>query len=50
MFFGLGPDRVWLGWMHRESLGSLSRLNGIAPFDVRGDFIIRYGGRRDFVG
>ena len=46
MLFGLGPDRVWLGWVHRESKGSLSRLGDVVPFDARGDFIIRYGERR----
>lgn len=46
MFFGLGPDRVWLGWVNRESRGALRRLNGDAPFDPRGEFIIRYGDRR----
>jgi hypothetical protein len=46
MLFGLAPDRVWMGWVHRESKGALSRLNGVAPFDGRGDFILRYGDRR----
>jgi len=46
MFFGLGPDRVWMGWVHRESLGSLCRLGELAPFDAQGDFILRYGERR----
>jgi len=46
MLFGLGPDRMWLGWVHRESKGSLCRLNDIAPFDARGEFILRYGDRR----
>jgi hypothetical protein len=43
----VGPDRKWLAWVHRQSQGSLSRLSGMAPFDARGDFIIRYGNRRD---
>lgn len=46
MLFGLGPDRSWLGWVHRESKGSLSRLGTPNPFDPRGDFILRYGERR----
>jgi hypothetical protein len=46
MLFGLGPDRVWLGWVNRESRGALSRLSGVAPFDPRGEFILRYGDRR----
>jgi hypothetical protein len=47
MFFGLGPDRVWLGWVQRESRGALCRLSGaVVPFDPQGDFILRYGARR----
>ncbi len=45
--FGAGPDRVWLGWMHRQSQGSLSRLKELVPFDRYGDFILRYGARRE---
>jgi hypothetical protein len=46
MFFGLAPDRVWLAWVHRESKGALSRFGGVAPFDAKGDFILRYSNRR----
>jgi hypothetical protein len=46
MLFGLAPDRVWLGWMHRESKGPLCRLGQLAPFDANGDFIYRYAERR----
>lgn len=46
MLFGLGPDRVWLGWVHRESKGAMSRLGDPATFDPRGEFILRYGDRR----
>jgi len=46
MFFGLGPDRVWLGWTNRESRGAVSRISGAVPFDPFGDFIFRYGTRR----
>ncbi len=46
MLFGLAPDRVWLGWVHRESKGALRRLGTMAPFDARGDFILRYAERR----
>lgn len=46
MFFGLQPDRVWLGWMHRESAGTLSRFGGVRAFDSKGDFIVRYSNRR----
>jgi hypothetical protein len=52
MFFGMGPDRDWLAFMHQlSSGGALSRT---APpddpnahvFDPHGDFILRYGQRR----
>lgn len=46
MLFGLAPDRVWLGWVHRESRGSLRRLGTLAPFDPNGEFILRYAERR----
>jgi hypothetical protein len=47
-FFGfLAPDHVWLGWVHRESMGPLCRLRDVVPFDARGDFILRYGERRE---
>jgi Colicin V production protein len=46
MFFGLAPDRVWLAWVHRESRGALARFGGVAPFDAKGDFILRYSNRR----
>ncbi|MGD9720748.1 MAG: CvpA family protein [Pirellulales bacterium] len=46
MLYRLAPDRKWLAWVHRESQGSLSRLGGLNPFDPRGDFILRYGTRR----
>jgi hypothetical protein len=43
----LGPDQVWLGWVHRESKGPLSRLGKPAPFDAGGEFILKYGNRRE---
>ncbi|HTQ38508.1 MAG TPA: CvpA family protein [Pirellulales bacterium] len=52
MFFGLGPDRNWLAFMHEISSGSaLSRTPSPGDpdahvFDPRGDFILRYGQRR----
>ncbi len=51
-FFGFGPDRQWLAWMHTMSLdGALShgRPEGndtINVFDPKADFIIRYAARR----
>jgi len=47
MLFGLAPDRLWLAWVHRESLGALCGLRAIVPFDVNGDFILRYASRRE---
>ncbi len=52
MLFGTAPDRVWLGFMQRLSLGPLARS---APegqpeayaFDPRGDFMPKYATRRD---
>jgi hypothetical protein len=47
MFFGLAPDRLWLSWVHKESKGSFCRLRQLVPFDAQGDFILRYGSRRE---
>jgi hypothetical protein len=47
VLFGLDPDLVWLGWVHRESKGSLSRWDKVVPFDGKGDFVLRYGERRE---
>ncbi len=52
MFFGLGPDRNWLAFMHQLSDGgALSRSPPQGDpdahvFDPNGDFILRYGQRR----
>ena len=46
MLFGFQPDRVWMGWVHRESKGTFSRFGGARPFDARGNFIVRYSNRR----
>jgi hypothetical protein len=51
MFFGLAPDRKWLGFVHKHSLGGLGRA---APpgqantheFDQNGDYIYKYAARR----
>lgn len=52
MMFGLAPDRRWLGFVQRMSLGSFSR---VAPqndpeayvFDRHSDFMIKYAARRE---
>jgi hypothetical protein len=47
MFFGLAPDRQWLGLAQSLSTGSLGRSNPDAhKFDPRGEFILKYGERR----
>ena len=43
MFFGQGPDRQWLGFVHKESQGALS---GSSVFDPNAEFILKYGERR----
>ncbi|MDX1948532.1 MAG: hypothetical protein SFU86_24310 [Pirellulaceae bacterium] len=58
VFFGLGPDRMWLGLVQMTSRGAFSRgafsgntnpadanLN-VETFDPNGDFLIRYHDRR----
>ncbi len=53
MFFGLGPDRDWLAFLHSMSTdGSLSReppanRPEAYVFDPQADFILRYGARRE---
>ncbi len=47
MLWAAAPDRLWLAWVHRESLGPLCRLGAVVPFDPRGDFVYRYGIRRE---
>lgn len=54
MFFGLGPDRKWLGFTQKVSRGTLSSPppagtvgeEGLNVFDPQGEFILRYGQRR----
>lgn len=52
-FFGLGPDRLWLGFSQRMSLGPLSPVgssddpNGPHVFDPRGEFLIKYATHRE---
>jgi hypothetical protein len=49
MLFGFAPDRLWLGYTHKQSLGGLSRSKGgdaMEEFDPTGDFIFKYSERR----
>lgn len=43
-FFGFSPDRMWMGFVQRESEGTLSSAN---IFDAKGDFMVRYAVRRE---
>lgn len=52
MIFGLAPDRQWLAFVQKSSLGSLSRMTSDSDperhvFDRHGDFMLRYATRRD---
>jgi len=52
MLYGLGPDRLWLGFMQRMSLGPLARWASDSNpeeyvFDPRSKFMPMYATRRD---
>jgi uncharacterized membrane protein required for colicin V production len=55
MFFGLAPDRNWLGFVSRQSTGSLgsnvvdAEGNVTSQFDPKGDFMLRYASRRTYL-
>lgn len=44
-FLGMAPDRMFLGYMQHRTKNALSN-NPPTPFDERGEFIFKYGGRR----
>lgn len=44
-FIGFAPDRMFLGFIQHRSKNALSN-NPATPFDERGDYIYKYGGRR----
>lgn len=45
-FLGMAPDRMWLGYVQHRSKNALS--NGTPTvFDSDGEFIFKYGGRRE---
>jgi Colicin V production protein len=56
MLFGLAPDHTWLGFVQKESQGTLARnvrvrhpdgtLTAGNKFDPKGEFILKYGERR----
>jgi hypothetical protein len=43
MFFGLAPDRLWLGFAQKSSTGAFSRGQ---EFDPNGEHILKYAERR----
>jgi hypothetical protein len=43
-FFGFAPDRLWMGFVQRESQGTLA---GSSTFDEKGDMLVRYAARRE---
>jgi hypothetical protein len=44
-FFGSSPDRLWLGFVQKESEGAFSR-GGNHVFDPHGEFMLKYAERR----
>jgi hypothetical protein len=50
--FGLGPDRLWLGFTQRMSMGPLAPIgasddpNGPHVFDPKGEYILKYATHR----
>lgn len=52
--FGLSPDRQWLGFMQKQSLGAFSRLSPsdnpeAHVFDPSGEFMGKYAARRQIL-
>lgn len=52
MFFGLAPDRQWLGFTQKMSEGTFSRMRSDTDppeiiFDPKGEFMIKYASRRE---
>lgn len=46
MFMGFAPDRQWLAFAHKMSKGTFARSKP-NPFDPTGEFILKYGARRE---
>lgn len=44
-FFGMAPDRMLLGFLRQRSKGAL-QCKTMNPFDENGDYILKYGVRR----
>lgn len=50
MFFGLAPDRVWLGFVQQLSEGALGHGDPEGIFDPQGELMLKYASRRDYLG
>jgi hypothetical protein len=46
MLYSTAPDRLWLGFMQRMSLGPFSPFGGGQGFDPQGEFMLKYAQRR----
>lgn len=44
-FLGMAPDRMWLGYVQHRSKNALSNSPPVV-FDADGEYIFKYGGRR----
>lgn len=55
MFFGLAPDRRWLGFLDTQSTGSWGsnvvdeQGDVLTQFDPKGDYMLRYASRRSYL-
>lgn len=49
MFFGLAPDRIWLGFMQQLSEGALGTGDPDRVFDPQGEFMLKYASRRGYL-
>lgn len=47
MFFGLGPDRNWLAFVHKQSSTGALRRSEPRVFDQNGAFVWKYAFRRE---
>lgn len=47
-FMGMAPDRKWLAFIQSRSRGALRNWT-VAEFDPQGEFIIKYGSRRQML-
>jgi uncharacterized membrane protein required for colicin V production len=51
MFFGMAPDRQWLGFMQKSSVGAFSKRApkgspDLHKFDPHGEYVLKYAERR----